>query len=663
MKTIIAIAAIAGLCGGQAWAKDATFRDALRVTRISEPAFSPDGRTIAAVETGADLENDEFRSEILLIDANTGQSRPLTRERHHAGMPRWSPDGLHLAFLAPDSDKNPQIFILPLDGGDAQQITKVKDGVQQFAWSPDSLSIAYAASDPKPELKGEASHRQGFTVGNDDFTISEAVRPTHVWVIPSSGGEARRLTSGSWSLPPSLPPGPPSSPLKWSPDGKSLIITRQETPSTGDGDQTRIQVLDVASGKARDLTGAKTFEGYGVISPDGASVAYWKPRNNEPWRYQDVWIAPFSGGPGADISIKLDKNIYGTIWSADSRSLIVGANTSTTVGLWRLALNGDFARIPTGDIAPVNGYWVDMALATDGRVAFSGQTAADPDELYVTDPAGGTPKQLTHVNAALADLELARSETITWKGPGGRMLEGVLTYPKGYKAGTRNPLVLFIHGGPNSASKQRFNLAPQVLAARGFLVFEPNYRGSDSAGDAFFASIYKDAGQGPGEDVMSGVEFLKRQGLVDPAQMAVTGWSYGGYMTVWLAGHYPAWKAAVAGAPVTDWVEDYDLSDGNVLNRFAFGSSPYVGDGMRLARAQSPSSMMTHIRAPTLIMTDTGDFRVPPMQAFGLYRALKDNGVTTEFIAYPTGGHFPGDPIQQIDVYERWIAWVEKYLK
>ena len=161
---------------------------------------------------------------------------------------------------------------------------------------------------------------------------------------------------------------------------------------------------------------------------------------------------------------------------------------------------------------------------------------------------------------------------------------------------------------------------------------------------------------------MSGVEYLKGRGLVDPGRMAVSGWSYGGFMTTWLAGHYPVWKAAVAGAAVTDWVEMYNLSDGNVTQSEATGASPYVGDGMALNRRQSPSSAMTKITAPTLIMCNTGDFRVPITQSFGLYRALRDNHVTTEFYAIPSGGHFPGDPVRQMDVFERWVDWIKRFL-
>ena len=204
--------------------------------------------------------------------------------------------------------------------------------------------------------------------------------------------------------------------------------------------------------------------------------------------------------------------------------------------------------MPLGDIVPVNGYWIDADIDARGNILFVGQSATDPYEIYRLPAEGGTPVALTHLNAGLADLALARQDTMTWKGTGGRTLTGVITYPAEYQTGRRYPLVLYIHGGPNSNSRQRFNLMPQLLAGHGWLVFEPNYRGGDDQGNAFYASIYKDAGQGPGEDVMAGVEELKHRGLIDPQRMAVTGWSYGGFMTTWLAGHYPVWKAAVAGA-------------------------------------------------------------------------------------------------------------------
>jgi len=193
-------------------------------------------------------------------------------------------------------------------------------------------------------------------------------------------------------------------------------------------------------------------------------------------------------------------------------------------------------------------------------------------------------------------------------------------------------------------------------------VFQPNYRGSDNLGNAFQHAIFNDAGDGPGKDVVAGIAALKKRGFVDARRLAVCGWSYGGYMTVWLIGHYPDFKAAVAGAPVTDKVDGYDLADFNVLERYSFGGSPWVGRYGEAYRAQSPITCAAGIKTPTLILADTRDARVPTVQAYKLFHALRDNGVVTKFFAYPVAGHFPDDPVRMRDVYRRWIDWIDQYL-
>jgi dipeptidyl aminopeptidase/acylaminoacyl peptidase len=172
-----------------------------------------------------------------------------------------------------------------------------------------------------------------------------------------------------------------------------------------------------------------------------------------------------------------------------------------------------------------------------------------------------------------------------------------------------------------------------------------------------------DAGDGPGRDVMSGIEALEKQGFIDETKIGVTGWSYGGYMTSWLIGHFSIWKAAMAGAPVTNLYDEYNLSDGNVTGRYGFKGSPFVGDNLKDYGAQSPILYAGQMKTPTLIMHDTGDARVTITQSYQLYHALKDNGVPVKFFAYPVGGHFPGDPVRAMDVFRRWVDWMDQYLK
>lgn len=163
------------------------------------------------------------------------------------------------------------------------------------------------------------------------------------------------------------------------------------------------------------------------------------------------------------------------------------------------------------------------------------------------------------MNAFVDGLTLGRTESIAWQGPSGFQEDGVLTWPIGYQTGRTYPLVLVIHGGPEAASTVRFMPLPQLLSAAGFIVFQPNYRGSTNLGDVYQHAIFRDTGTGPGNDVMAGLEAVKKLGIVDAQRIGVSGWSYGGYMTAWLTGHYPVWKAAVAGAALTDWVMDYTV--------------------------------------------------------------------------------------------------------
>jgi dipeptidyl aminopeptidase/acylaminoacyl peptidase len=217
--------------------------------------------------------------------------------------------------------------------------------------------------------------------------------------------------------------------------------------------------------------------------------------------------------------------------------------------------------------------------------------------------------------------------------------------------------VLYIHGGPMGQSTTEFETVPQLLAAEGFLVFQPNYRGSTGLGNAYQSAVIGDAGDGPGRDVMAGVATLIERGIVDTTRMGVSGWSYGGYMTTWLMSHYPVWVTGMAGAAVTDYADGYYLADYGPSFGAAWGGSPFKAPYDRIVREQSPITYAGRITAPMLILATTGDPRVPVVQSYKLYSALKDFGVPVTFVAYPVPGHFPGDPVHIRDVMRRWAGW------
>ncbi len=640
--------------------------DYSKIVLVSDPQISPDGRSIVVAVSRPNLEQDRSDRELVSIDIATGTQRILTYERKGVGSPRWSPSGDRLAFVATDGagkDARPQVFVLPMAGGEARKITEAPNGIEQFAWRPNGQDIAYVTSDEPANKKEMEKHHDAFEVGDNDFLATEAALPSHIWILPADGGSAKRLTSGTWSLPKSAPPSPPASPISWSPDGKWLLFTRQEHPHQGDADLTTLQVLNVENGDVRKLTKHEKFESYAQFSPDGSRVAYWYPRDGDPNSENEIFVTQTTGGDGTDATEAIDRCLVRAIWMPHGNSLLVGGHDATQTSLWVQPLSGAAKKLSLGDISPSWSFWVEAFVGRKGDIAFTGSTPAQPSELYYLASVTDVPKRLTDFNHEIAALAPSKAQRFEWKGPDNFQEDGILVYPPDFQKGRKYPLVLIIHGGPTASSTTQFSFLSQLMAAHGYVVFSPNYRGSDNLGNAYQRAIWNDAGDGPSRDVMAGIDALKKLGFIDENKIGVTGWSYGGYMTSWLIGHYQIWKAAMAGAPVTDLYDEYNLSDFNVTARYSFKNSPFVGDNVRGYRAQSPITYAAQMKTPTLIMHDTGDARVTITQAYSLFHALKDNGVPVKFMAIPVPGHFPGDPVRQMDVYRYWVEWMDQYLK
>jgi len=649
-----------------AQSRNIELNDLTKIVSVSDPQISPDGKTIVVLVGRQNLEQDRTDRELVQVDVSSGAQHALTYERKTAGSPRWSPSGDRLAFTANDGtgrDAKPQIFVLPMTGGEAKKITDVPEGIEQFAWRPDGREIAYVTSDEPPNKKEIEKHNDAFEVGDNDYLTAEAPQPSHIWLISADGGKAKRLTSGAWSLPKSAPPSSPASPISWSPDGKLLLFTRQEHPHQGDADLTTLQVLNMNAGEYHRLTKHEKFESFGAFSPDGSRVAYWYPRDGDPNNENEIFVTPTTGGDGTDATHSIDHDLMRAIWMPDGTSLLVGGNDGTQVSLWLQPLNGAARKLALGDVSPSWLFWIDAFVGRKGEIAFTGSTPRQPSELYYMATANDNPKRLTNFNHEITTLDLGVADRITWDGPDGFQEDGVLVYPPDFQKDRKYPLVLIIHGGPQASSTTAFSFLPQLMATHGYVVFSPNYRGSDNLGNVYQRAIWNDAGDGPGRDVMAGIDAVKKLGFIDEYKIAVTGWSYGGYMTSWLIGHYQIWKAAMAGAPVTDMYDEYNLSDGNVAGRYGFRGSPYVGDNLKDFHAQSPITYAEHMKTPTLIMHDTGDARVTVTQGYSLYHALKDNGVPVKFIAFPIPGHAPGDPVRRMEMYRRWVEWMDQHLK
>jgi dipeptidyl aminopeptidase/acylaminoacyl peptidase len=626
-----------------------------RIVRLSDPQISPDGRSVVVLVSRANFDENRYDVELVLVDVATRAQRVLSHRR--VSQPRWSPSGSSLAFLAPVDTKS-QIFVLPMNGGEGMQVSKAPTGVVSYSWRPDGNAFACICEEEPAKREGEERHNRSFEA-DVNYLLTEAPRPHHIWLISAAGGSPRRLTSGDWSVTVGLTGGGEAP--SWSPDGKMIAFPYQPGPGPRYTNDVSIRILEVETGSIRALNARKERMSGATFSPDGAQVAYSYPRDGDNRCVNEIFIAPAAGGDGRSLTRALDRNFTNSYWMPDSRSLLIRANDGTSAGLWIQPLDGPARRLDTGSAIPSGG----ITVSHSGQVALLASEPDRPAELYFISAPGSPLQRLTDFNAHIAALELGKQEPIRWRGADNFDMDGILTYPPGYQTGRPYPLVLYIHGGPRGASSMAFSDRAQWLAAHGWVVFQPNYRGSDNLGSAFQAAIWNDAGAGPGRDVMSGVDLLIKRGIADPARMAVSGWSYGGYMTVWLLGNYPdRWRAGVSGAAVTDHIDQYVLSDIHSPVATYYSGSPFTDPKLLQAyRDQAPITYATHIKAPTLILSDLGDQRVPTTESFILYNVLRDNGVKTKFIAYPVPGHSPADPVHQRDVDRRWAAWLMEHLE
>jgi len=628
--------------------------DLQKLVKLSDPQLSPDGKFVALVVSAPVWKTDKQDTRIDVVDVASAAKRALTRDREDVSSPRWSPDGTRLAFLAKDDKtKQPQIYVMPLAGGDAERLTDTKEGVVEFTWSPAGDRIAYITQDPPISEKAIKAHDKAFQVTDGNFLLRNAVAPWHLWVVAATGGTATRLTQGDYSL---QTDQEGATPLVWSRDGKAIVFTKFPSPYWGPSFRSVIaEVAADRKGQPVTLVGDQGANDLAYAS-DSDTFAFLRVRNGD----QNNGNAVYVGGHGKahDATAALARNFNAYAWLPGGKALLLQGEFGTRSALWEQPLEGVARVLDLGDIEPGN----ELSVSKGGEIAFIGSTTTHPGELYAMASAHAKPRRLTDVNAFVDKLDLGRTESVQWKSEDGMDADGVLTYPVGFRKGKTYPLVLAIHGGPESASSVRFAPLPQLLAAAGFLVFQPNYRGSTNLGDAFQRAIYRDTGEGPGKDVMAGLAAVEKLGIVDKDRIGVSGWSYGGYMTTWLTGHYDTWKAAVAGASLTDWVMDYTIAYYQMGDTYFFDSTPWTAEGRDIWRQQSPITYARNVKAPTLIMGDVGDPNVPLVNSYEWYHALRDNGVKVEFWAYPADTHFPGDIVQQTDVYRRWVDWMKQHL-
>ena len=635
-------------------ARPITFADVRALVGVGQPRISRDGNRIAFTVRRADYVKDTYRTDLVLLELPSRRSHVLVHDREVSGFD-WSPDGTLLAYAALPSappvasESGPQLFSLRFDGGEPLQITHVAHGVQSFAWRPDGRALAYSTQDRSPLEQAFRAHQDAFDVSEDAWIAAAATLPAHLWEVPAAGGKSRRLTHGSWTV---------SGGFTYAADGHSIFFGRTQAGAHPNLYLARVLArVNTSNGVLRFPRTLGVAASDPIRSRDGRFLSYVSGTPAATMQNQSV-IAEANGTGPRVVSNQLDRNVGAVAFLPDD-ALLVAANDGTRRRLYRIASNGSVSGLQLGALN-VSGA---PSASGNGTIAFAASSPVRPAELYVTTTRDQMPVRLTNYNARVERLELGLTRTISWPGAGGFTVDGVLTAPPaGVKHGARAPLVLYIHGGPTATSTTSFSSFVQLLAARGWYVLQPNYRGSDNLGARFARATVPRITSAPAADILAGIRLLETMHLIDPARIGISGWSEGGLMTSWLITH-ATWKAAVSGAAVNDWAGYAAMTDAKSFTPQFIGPSPWKTARERaLYASESPLTYAANVRTPTLIMTDAGDQRVPTPLAYEFYHEIRATGTPVQFVVYPVNGHFPTDPVRAEDINRRWLGWFVRYL-
>lgn len=632
----------------------------LKARMVSEPTVSPEGKWVAFVVASAVTEGErsEWLSQIHLAGTDGSHPLQLTRGDKSATAPAWSPDGRSLAFLSPRTGPRANLWRIRIDGGEAEQLTDEKGGITSFDWSPDGRQIGFLMPDPKSDAEERAEREK-----RDAFVVNENFKRSRLYVVPvtpTADGKrtVRKLTGGEMHVGGLLG----GRNFDWSPDSTRIVFTHQPTPLVDDWKKTDLSLVDVATTKITPLATTDAAETQPVFSPDGRLIACAISEIPPHWAFAArVQLLSPTGEPPRLLAETFDMKPSIVGWTEDGRSVLIGETRRTLQCLSALPIDGS----PVVDLSPVDRMVSGPALnASRTHVAFVSEAPDRAPEVYVSPSGRFEPRQVSHVQD-LPPLPLGRTEVVSWKSTDGRQIEGLLTYPVDYQAGTRVPLLVNIHGGPTGVFAQTCIVARgpypvAVFASHGYAVLRCNVRGSSGYGKEFRFSNYHDWGGGDYRDIMAGVDALIERGIADPERLGVMGWSYGGYMTSWIVTQTRRFKAASVGAGVTNLMSFTGTAD------IADFVPDYMGgefwDEFDRWRTHSAMFQIKGATTPTLIQHGDKDPRVPISQGYELYNALKRQGTPVKMVVYPRQAHSLHEPKMQLDAAQRNVEWFDQWL-
>ena len=633
---------------------------------VADPALSPDGSRLAYTQSWVDQESLDSRSRIMVLETASGLASEFTQGVKDTAA-KYSPDGRQLAFLRPDGSGKRQVWVMGATGGEARPLAAVPGGVVDFAWSPDSQRLVLCA-DVEPDNPAPQSNPQGLP----QVRVVRRIRYRydtlgwrgdshfHLFIADANGDTSRQITHGDWD---DLAP-------VWSPDGANIAFLSGRRDDRDLRSLTEAYVVPAEGGEPVLRSQGLSDVGAVAWSPDGRRLAaigseedlglvlwqawlYVLEPGESPRRLTDDGIKPYLSFPAITRPPDLR-------WTSEDKILFLGEQRGESF-LFEAPISEGPARAVSGGGGQSTSLTLDQAARKAVVLASSPST---PGDLHGIDLQSHASTQLTDLNAAyLAGHPAAAMEKFSFQRDGWE-IECRLWFPAEFDPSRQYPLVLDIHGGPNGAFYDSFVPLQQVLATAGHLVLAVNPRGSSTYGNDFMLAVLKDWGGEDYQDLMAAVDLVSERPYVDASRLGVHGYSYGGYMTSWIAGHTDRFRAAVAGAPCIDLFSMYGTSDIGV----SFGEVQWGGSLVDAATElikHSPITYASNVTAPVLLLHGEADARCPIGQSEEYFVVLKRLGKEVELVRFPDCSHaFPriGHPKMRQEYMRRTLGWFQKYL-
>ncbi len=657
-----------------------TAQDLWAVKRLAAPVLSPDGkRAVYSVQEWS-IDKNKATASLWLTDLATGKTRRLTNSQSSDSTPDWHEDGQRIAFVAKrGDDEAAALYVIDTQGGEAEEIIELPYGISNPQWLPGhggivfatQLSPALAGKFEKADLaamKKEAKRRKDskmtayatefrqYRFFDKNLTDQLANRLLRVEVTSKAvqdlmpGFERPFNYNGETDF-------------DVAPDGRQIALVLNSTlPPYAEHPNPDIYLLPTdGSGRLKNLTPDNPrIDGSPQFSPDGKTLVFTRQQQSTiAGELQRLWRHSLVDGRNTALTTDIDLSIEDVTFSADGRTLWLQAEQQGRVPLFRMRADG-------GGFTRVFGEGSNTGLdSARGQLVFLHENNHRAAELYVLDPQGGKPRQLTHFNDALfAMLDLGRVESHTFAGARGEPVQLWLTYPPGYDPAKKYPLLQLLHGGPHTMVRDSFGYRwnHHVFASPGYIVAWVNRHGSTGFGEAFARSIHGAWGEMPMEDVLKANTYLfDKVPAIDRSNVAAAGASYGGYLASWMLGHTTAFKTLVNHAGASDFIGQYGADFTNyIFNDEVFGGTPWAnGEAMQ---RNNPISYAKDFKTPMLILHGELDYRVPYGQALSLYGILQGKGVPSRLVIFPNENHWILSPQNAIHWNYEVQSWLARYI-